>query len=486
MDREVTVKAKIGMATVPTGTLVRGQWLSSDSSFRVIDKYNGSCLAEVAVAARDQVRDAVRTMEAAVQKGGPAPHERARILTRIAQLIGERRDAFIEVFIAESGFTHADAVNELERSLRTLEISAEESKRIVGEMVPFGSTPGQEGRIGFTMRFPIGVVCAITPFNSPLNTVLHKLAPAFAAGNAIILKPSAYTPLTAALLCETMLEAGMPPEFLALVQGPGNVVGTWLLEEQGVAFYAFTGSTEVGRTIHRSAGLRRCQLELGSIASTIVCADADFEKAIPKIANAGFRKAGQVCTSLQMLFIEKTAYEEVKKRLCMEIERMPVGDPRRVETRIGPMIGEPEAARAEQWIHEAREAGAQLIRGGERRGSILAPTLLEDVRPGMKVIDREVFAPLLSLRPFNDLDEAVTAANATPYGLAAGIFTSNITRGLNAARKMRFGGVHLNEASSARADAMPFGGVKDSGFGWEGPRYAIREMSEERLITISL
>ena len=364
--------------------------------------------------------------------------------------------------------------------------TAEEATRICGELVPFASAPGQENRLGFTVRFPLGVVCAITPFNSPLNTVLHKVAPAFAAGNSVILKPSGYTPLSAALLCETMLEAGMPPEFLALVQGSGNTVGNWLLEEQAINFYAFTGSTHVGQIIQAAAGLRRTQLELGSIASTIVCADADFDKAIPKIANAGFRKAGQVCTSVQMLLVEQSALEKVKARLLDELTRMPVGDPRKKETRIGPMIDESQAIRAEGWINEARDAGAELYCGGNRKGPVLYPTLLGKVRPGMKVIDQEVFCPLISLRPFAHLDDAVAMANSTPYGLAAGLFTNSITRGLNAAKKLRFGGVHINEASSSRADAMPFGGVKASGFGWEGPKYAIKDMSEERLITVSL
>lgn len=479
------MKSKIGAAEVSTGSLIGGRWVASESSFSVLNKFSGTKLADVAQCSRDQVRAAVEVAAAAVSKGGASPSERSRILRRTGDLIERHRDAFMDVFVAETGFTYADALNEVERSLRTIKIAAEEAQRITGEMVPFGATPGQENRIGFTMRFPIGVVCAITPFNSPLNTVLHKVAPAFAAGNSVVLKPSTYTPLTAALLCETMLEAGMPPDFLALVQGNGSNVGNWLLEEQAIAFYAFTGSTYVGKLIQAKAGLRRTQLELGSIASTIVCADADFKKAIPKIANAGFRKAGQVCTSVQMLFVEASVMDEVTARLCGEIEKMPVGDPRKADTRLGPMIDEAQADRAEGWIKEACSAGAELLYGGKRTGPILNPTLLGNVRPGMKVVDSEVFCPLISLRPFTDLDEAVTNANATPYGLAAGIFTSNITRALNAAKQMRFGGVHINEASSARADAMPFGGVKDSGHGWEGPKYAMREMTEERLITIS-
>ncbi len=465
---------------------IAGRWTGSDRSFAVRDKYTGAVIGEVAQAATQQVKEAVAAAAAALDKAGPTPTERATILRRARDLLEKQRELYTEVLVAETGFTRADAAGEIDRSLVTLELSAEEGKRLVGDMVPFDASPGHENRIGFTMRFPLGVVCAITPFNSPLNTVLHKVAPAFAAGNAVILKPSALTPLTSGLLCQTLLEAGLPPGLLNLVQGEGETVGNALLSEQAIGFYAFTGSTRVGRLVQQAAGLRRTQLELGSIASTIVCADADMERAVPKIANAAFRKAGQVCTSVQMLFVEKSAMAEVTERLTTEIERMPVGDPRDAKTRVGPMISEEQAQRAESWIVEALEQGARLVRGGERKGPLLAPTVLGNVRRGMKVIDREVFCPLVSIIPFENLDEAVAAANATPYGLSAGLFTSNVVRGLNAVKKMRFGSVHLNEASSARADVMPFGGVKDSGFGHEGPAYAVREMTEERLVTISL
>jgi succinate-semialdehyde dehydrogenase/glutarate-semialdehyde dehydrogenase len=352
-------------------------------------------------------------------------------------------------------------------------------------MVPFGASPGHESRIGFTMRFPLGVICAITPFNSPLNTVLHKVGPAFAAGNSVVLKPSALTPLTSALLCDLFSEAGVPPGFINLVQGQGRTVGNHLLNDQRIAFYAFTGSTEVGKLIQRAAGLRRTQMELGSIASTVVLADADLDRAIPKIANAAFRKAGQVCTSVQILLVERPAVDEVRERLLGEVAKMPAGNPRSPGARIGPMISETEARRAESWIEEASSQGAKLVCGGERQRSVLQPAIIEQVSPDMKVVNKEVFAPLVSIIAFDELEQAISAANDTPYGLSAGVFTRNIDRALVAAQSLRFGSIHLNEASSARADVMPFGGVKDSGFGHEGPSYAVREMTEERLITLN-
>jgi acyl-CoA reductase-like NAD-dependent aldehyde dehydrogenase len=328
-------------------------------------------------------------------------------------------------------------------------------------------------------------VCVITPFNSPLNVVAHKVGPALAGGNAVVIKPSEFTPLTAVELCRALIDAGLPPELLALVHGDGAVVGPQLLADQRIAFYAFTGSTRVGKEIQRAAGLRRTQLELGSIASTIVCADANIELAIPKILNAGFRKAGQVCTSVQRLYVDRRIAAEFALKLVAAAQKMKAGDPSDPATVIGPMISEHHAKRAQSWVDESIAAGARLLTGGPRAGTVLQPTILTDVNSSMKVVCEEIFAPVMSVIEFDGIADAVAQANAQPFGLSAGLFTANLHTAFTAARALRFGGVHVNEASSARVDAMPFGGVKDSGFGWEGPSYAIREMTEERLMTIS-
>jgi succinate-semialdehyde dehydrogenase/glutarate-semialdehyde dehydrogenase len=472
-------------AQPPTENFIDGKWSASDDRFDVLDKFDGTVMASVAQASLRQVTDAVDAASRAFEAGAPSPTERAKILLKVRDLLIRDRDLFTDILIGETGFTLADASNEVDRALVTLELCAEEGKRIVGDLVPFGCSPGHESRIGFTMRFPLGVICAITPFNSPLNTVLHKVGPAFAAGNSVILKPSALTPLTSALLCDLFHEAGTPSGFVNLVQGQGRTVGTHLLADQRISFYAFTGSTEVGRVIQMAAGLRRTQMELGSIASTIVLADADFGRAAPKIANAAFRKAGQVCTSVQMLFVERSAVDEMREHLLQEIAKMPAGNPRLPGVRIGPMISEAEAKRAESWIGEASSQGAKRVCGGERLRSVLQPAIIEAVSTDMKIVNKEAFAPLLSIIPFDGIEQAIKAANSTPYGLSAGVFTGNIDRALTAARSLRFGSIHLNEASSARADVMPFGGVKESGFGHEGPSYAIREMTEERLITLN-
>ncbi|CAH1692397.1 Aldehyde dehydrogenase [Hyphomicrobiales bacterium] len=469
----------------PLGILIGGRWLAGDEPFPVSDKFTGATICEVASASKMQVSDAVARAQSAFLKGPLQPYERSRVLDRLGGLLASHRERFRALMVAEAGFTLADADGEIDRAIITVRLCAEEATRIVGDTVPFGSQPGAGGRLGFTIRVPLGVVCAITPFNSPLNTVLHKIAPAFAAGNPVVLKPSNLTPLTSALLCELFLEAGVPPDALALVHGAGATVGSWLVEDQTVAFYTFTGSTRVGAQIQQGAGLRRTQMELGSIASTIVCADADLDKALPKIANAAFRKAGQVCTSVQRLYVHEAIIDEVNSRLAHLAGSMRAGNPRDPDTRVGPMIAVAEAERALSWIEQARLGQARILQGGTRDRAVLQPTVITAAQPGMRVLEQEIFAPCVTTLPFRDLNAAVADANATPFGLAAGIFTADITNAFAAARTLRFGAIHINETSSARADAMPFGGVKASGFGHEGPRYAIRELTEERLITVN-
>jgi succinate-semialdehyde dehydrogenase/glutarate-semialdehyde dehydrogenase len=464
--------------------LVAGRWCEGEAQFEVLQKYDGSVLARVHEARPDQVADAVRITEQASRREMLAPVERARVLRRTAEIIGREAQRFIALMVNEAGFTVSDAQGEVDRSVVTLQLCAEEATRLTGETVSFGASSGQHRRIGFTLRVPLGVVCAITPFNSPLNTVIHKIGPALAAGNAVVLKPSVLAPLSSALLCEALLEAGLPPELIMLVHGD-EAVGQALLHERAIAFYAFTGSTRVGRLIQAGAGLRRTQLELGSIASVIVCADADLHKAAPKIANASFRKAGQVCTSVQRLYVQRGVVDAMTELVARAAKAMPAGDPREPATRVGPLVSSRAAQRVHSWIGEACAAGASTITGGTREGNVVAPTVLAGVHRDMRVVDQEVFGPVLSILPFDTLDEALAGANDSPYGLAAGIFTRDIDTAFLAARQLRFGAVHINETSSSRADAMPFGGVKDSGFGHEGPGHAIRELTEQRLVTFT-
>ncbi len=466
--------------------LIAGQWVDGEAGVQALhDKYDGQPYGRMAVASAQQVEAAVGHAMQAQQASTLTPYQRYRLLLEASRLVLRESETLITLMRHEAGFTLADGDNEVRRCVQTLELCAEEAKRLQGEMVPLQAGDGVKDRIGFTIRSPRGVVCAITPFNSPLNVLAHKVGPALAGGNAVVIKPSEYTPLTAALLCRLLIEAGWPPGLLALLHGDGAQIGGQLVADPRIAFYAFTGSTRVGREIQRGAGLRRTQLELGSIASTIVCADADIALALPRILNAGLRKAGQVCTSVQRLYVDRQLAPQFVPRLLAAACQMKAGDPADPATVIGPMISEPHARRAEAWVQEAQAAGARLLCGGERQGCVLQPTVLTDVQPDMKVVCEEIFAPVMSVIEVDSVDEAVAQANAQPFGLSVGLFTANLHTAMRAARALRFGGVHINEASSARVDAMPFGGVKDSGFGWEGPAYAIREMTEERLITLS-
>jgi succinate-semialdehyde dehydrogenase/glutarate-semialdehyde dehydrogenase len=329
-------------------------------------------------------------------------------------------------------------------------------------------------------------VCGITSFNAPLNFVAHKAGPALAAGNTVVLKAPQATPFSAAILSEILLDAGLPKGHINVVQGPGSEVGRWLVDNQQIRFYTFTGSTAVGKQLHRDVGLRPVALELGSIAATLVCEDGDLDRAAPRVANSAFRRAGQACTSTQRLFVHRRVFDAFLEKFVVAASALKVGDPRNPTTAIGPMISESEAARAEQWVNDAVAAGATVVAGGQRRGAVLPPTILVNARRDMKILCEEIFAPVVSVIPFDSLDDAIAEINSTPFGLACGIFTRDITTAMTAARRIHVGVVHINESSSNRVDLIPFSGVKDSGLGREGPKYAMQEMTEERLITINL
>jgi succinate-semialdehyde dehydrogenase/glutarate-semialdehyde dehydrogenase len=475
-------------AATGTGTslLIDGARVAGrGAAFAVIDKFRLVPVASVPTADEAQVAQAVASAHAAFRRGGPSQYERGAVLERASRLVESRQDEFVRTMQIEAGFTVSDAGGEVRRCIETLRLSGEEARRLAGEVVPIAGAPQQAGRIGFTMRVPLGVVAAITPFNSPLNTVAHKVGPALAAGNAAILKPSSHTPLTAALLAQALLDAGVPRGFLSVLYGGGQVA-RWLLADDRVRFFAFTGSTEVGREIQQAAGLRRTQMELGSIACTIVCDDARLDLALPKIVAAGYRKAGQVCTSIQLLLVHSSIAKDVEARLATMVRALAYGDPQDKSIFVGPVISEENAIRIERWIDEAVARGARRLAGGPRDGAIVPPTLLASIDDAMSVGCREIFGPVVCIVPFDTLDEAIARVNATPYGLATGIFTHRLDDAFAAARRLEVGGVHVNETSSSRVDLMPYGGSKDSGFGREGPRYAIHEMTEERIVTFAL
>ena len=361
--------------------LIGGEWVDGIASQVLRDKFAGEPYGDMAVASPAQVDLAVTGAVLASQRVKVPPYQRFEILADAARIVESRMRALIELMRAEAGFTRADGENEVRRCVQTLELSGEEGKRLAGEMVPMEAAQGVSNRFGFTIRVPRGVVCTITPFNSPLNTLAHKAGPALAGGNSVIVKPSEHTPLTAVELCKILLEAGLPATLVSLVHGDGSAIGRQLLADQRIAFYAFTGSTRVGREIQRAAGLRGMQLELGSIASTIVCEDANVDLAIAKITNAGFRKAGQVCTSVQRLLVHRRIAGVLIPKLVAATKAMKAGNPADDTVVIGPLISVAHAKRAEEWIAEAVRDGARILAGGKREHAVLQPTILDRVNP---------------------------------------------------------------------------------------------------------
>ncbi|MFG1348010.1 aldehyde dehydrogenase family protein [Xanthobacter autotrophicus DSM 431] len=462
--------------------LISGELVDGAETVPIFDKYRTSTCGVVHLPSREQVRDVIHQMNAAQVGARLTPHERGVILDRAAELIEARTEQLVDMLQREAGFTRFDAMGEIGRCVETFRLSASEARLLAGEVVPFGGAPGQKGRIGMTLRVPVGIVCAITPFNAPLNTLAHKVAPAIAGGNAVLIKPSLHTPSPANAMAEVLVEAGLPRNLIAVLHGGAEVVRR-IAEEPLVKFFAFTGSTAVGAIIQQQAGLRRTQMELGSIACTYVADDADLKVALPKVVNAAYRKAGQVCTSVQLLMVHASRMAEVREALPPLVRAMEHGDPRDPKTRVGPVISLEAAERIESWIERAVADGAERLVGGPRVGAVVPPTLLANISPTTPVGCQEVFGPVMSLVEVASLDEAVARINATPYGLAAGVFTNRLDDAMRAALALQVGNVFINEASSARVDLMPYGGSKDSGFGREGPRYAVREMTEERLVS---
>lgn len=469
------------------GNFIGGKWREAAESFQVYHKYTHEVIAEVAKASREDVHLAVGEAARAARSHSISPYERYEILMKAAEMFRKQKEEIAGTIVKECGKVLRDARLEVERCIQTFIASAEEAKRLGGKEIPIQGQPGNDSKLAFTIRVPVGVICAITPFNFPLNLTAHKVAPAIAAGNAVVLKPAGYTPLSAIKMAEILTEAGLPDGYLNIVNGSGQEVGQYLLEDERINMFTFTGSPGVGKQIKNSTGIRKVTLELGNNSPNIVHNDApDLEKAVKLCVSRGFTNNGQACISVQRIYVHRDIYDTFVSKAVELASRLKVGDPEKEDTDVGPMIAEKEAVRVEQWIREAVELGARIAFGGSRSGAVLQPTILTDVTPEMKVVCQEVFAPLVCIVPYDNLDQAIEAANDSSFGLQAGLFTSNLQLALTAARRLEFGGVIINDSSSFRADIMPYGGVKDSGIGREGPSYAVQEMTEERIVVIEL
>jgi acyl-CoA reductase-like NAD-dependent aldehyde dehydrogenase len=463
--------------------LVGGEWVETGEWQEVKSPYSGDVVGRIAKADAGLARHAVDAAGEAMREPLPA-HRRAEILDRVAHLLEEREDEVAETICAEAGKPMKAARIEAQRAVSTYTISAAVARTLAGELIPMDASPAGAGKIAYTMRLPIGIVGAISPFNFPLNLVAHKIAPALAAGCAVVLKPASQTPMSALLLAELEQEAGLPAGWLNVLVGPASAIGDVLVEDERVRMITFTGSSGVGWDLRARAAQKKVTLELGNSTPVLVEADADVEDAAARLAQHAFSFAGQSCISVQRIYVRREALDSFLAAFVPRVEALKVGDPADPETDVGPVIDEGNKERIAAWIEEATTQGATVIAGGEENG-LLRPTVLGDVRPDMKVVCEEVFGPVCTVTPYDSLEEAFELANGTKFGLQAGIFTGSVQTALRAGRDLEFGGVVVNEAPTFRADQMPYGGVKASGNTKEGPPHTVREMTEERLVVLA-
>jgi acyl-CoA reductase-like NAD-dependent aldehyde dehydrogenase len=475
--------AKPAAEAGPTGIpmLIGGQWRAAAETYPVRDPYRNVVVAN---APRSSLADLNDALDAAVKAKAKAaatpPYERAALLRRAAKLLVERADRIAEVMSRETGKAIKDAKAEIIRSQDTLSLSAEEAVHIEGEHIPLDSSAMGAGKICFLLRFPVGVVAGITPFNAPVNLACHKIAPSIAAGNTLVLKAPPQSPGVIHELAQIFVEAGTPAGVLNVLYG--DIVGPALVSDPRVDFITFTGSPRAGAQIKAASGLRRVALELGGNGVTIVHEDADITEAAPVCARNSMRLAGQSCISVQTVYVHRKLYDKFVDLVVAEVNKLRLGDPLDALTDVGTLIDEGAAMRVETWIKEAAAGGARVLTGGKRHGAQIEPTVIADAKPEMKVVCDEVFGPVISLAPYDDIEAVFRTVSESRFGLQTGIFTKSTELAIRAVRALRTGGVIINGSSTWRTDQLAYGGVKDSGIGREGPRYAIRDMTEERMV----
>lgn len=462
---------------------INGKWVEKAQTTPVLNPYDQSVIDTVPKGTAADVDTAIASAVRGAKVMAKMPaHQRYTILHRTADLMAQRAEDLARTITLEEGKIIAEGRAEVQRAIQTITLSAEEAKRLHGETVPLDGAPGVVNQFGFTIRIPVGIVAAISPFNFPLNLVCHKVGPALAAGNAVVLKPAGNTPLSALKLTELLLEAGLPAEAIQCITGPGGEIGDALTGDPRVRKITFTGSREVGEHICRNAGLKKVTMELGANCPLIIMPDADLAKVATATVASGFSNAGQVCISTQRVLADRRIYSDYLDALVAPTQAVSTGNPLDESVRMGPMIRESDAARVHQWIAEAVDAGARIVVGGERQGTMHAPTVIADTTPEMRVWREELFGPAVVVSQFNDIDEAIAMANDSRYGLSAGIFTQNIDWAMRFAREVESGNLMINSAPQWRADIMPYGGLKESGMGKEGPAYAVLEMTELKLV----
>ncbi|MBI3628704.1 MAG: aldehyde dehydrogenase family protein [Candidatus Rokubacteria bacterium] len=466
---------------------VAGQWVDKPEKIEVRNPYDNSVIDTVPRADAGDIERALQWAERGARiMARLSGLERYKILMKAAELIAKRQEELGQTISKEEGKVIAEGRLEANRAIETITGSAEEAKRLHGETVPLDAAPGGAGKFGVTIRVPCGVVAAITPFNFPLNLVCHKVGPAIAGGNAVIVKPATDTPLSALKLTEILLEAGLPPEGINALTGSGGEIGDRIVSDRRVRKITFTGSRDVGEHICRAAGIKRVTMELGSNSPVIVMPDANLDRVAAAVAATGYANAGQVCISTQRVLTAGKVYGDFLDALTPKVAALTVGNQLDEGVKVGPMVREKEAVRVDEWVREAVASGARVVTGGRRQGAIYEPTVVADVKPEMRISCDELFGPAVAVTPFDDIDQAIALANDSNYGLAAGIFTENLEWAMKFAREVQSGNLHVNWGPQWRADLMPYGGLKESGFGKEGPAYAIQEMTELKMVVFHL
>ncbi|WP_408006401.1 aldehyde dehydrogenase family protein [Pseudalkalibacillus sp. A8] len=466
---------------------VAGQWTDRERVIEVRDPQDNQLIDTVpAASVADMLQCIEEAKEGAKTAASMPVHERISVINKAADYIEENKEIYAYTISREGSKTIREARGEVARCIQTLRISAEEARRIHGETIPFDQRPGSENRVGYYYYVPIGIIGAITPFNDPLNLVAHKVGPAIASGNAIIVKPATATPLSALLLAEAFAQAGLLPKVLSVITGYGTEIGDALVTHPAVRMISFTGGLEAGEEITRKAGLKKISMELGSNSPVIVLEDADLEEAIEASVSGAFSAAGQNCLSVQRIYIHERLIDSFQEGFVERTKQYSVGDKQSELTDMGPLISEKEAIRVESIVEEAVGKGAVLLEGGKRDGAFYTPTVLSNVPDDCTIAKEEIFGPVVLLYPVADLETAIEKANDVRYGLQAGIFTNDVRKAHLAIEKMNVGGLMINDSSDYRIDAMPFGGMKNSGLGREGIKFSIKEMTEPKVVCYKL
>jgi len=467
-------------------TYIDGEWLTTGKTLDVCNKFSGAVFATVPLADIDLTHKAIDAAAAAFASFRKCPaHKRAQILERTAELILERGEEIATIICQEAGKAWKFSMNEVQRSAETFKFAAEEAKRLHGETIPVDASCFGENRFGYFIKEPVGVIGAITPFNFPLNLVAHKVAPAVACGNTVVLKPATTTPISSIILAQIMEAAGLPKGVLNVVVGNGSTTGNAIVEHPKCKKITFTGSPGVGEQIIKKAGIKKVTLELGNNSATLIEPDADLEKAAARCVVSAFSNSGQVCISLQRIYVNSACVEEFSKLFIAKVKQLKVGDPLDKDCDVGPMIDPKELSRIEEWVEEAVVQGAELACGGKADGYVFPPTVLTNVREEMKVMCMETFAPVVSIVPYADFDATLELLNQSDFGLQAGIYTNDINKALQAVDDLDVGGVMINDTATFRVDHLPYGGNKLSGLGREGVRFAMEDMTNIKMVMIN-